>query len=640
MGALLAEEATVQFPELVAPLLVATVAATGLWLVLLLAAAFATRPRQVDPAPATMELGEESPAVVDLLTNDWRVTLDAVPATLLDLAARGFVDLDQHGPGRTVCRVRRSAGDGLESYERMVLDHVAGLAVDGVVPAEALTTGPQDASARWWRSYQRKVVEDARGRGLTRDRWSRLLSTLLRVAALVPAGLAVLLANAALGLNFGTIAAGIVVWVVLTGLVKRFGDQRETPAGVEAAAHWLGVRAYLGRNEVFPTLPPAAVAIWDRYLAYGAALGVATAALRALPMGAEDDHRAWSSYGGRWRVVRVRYPRLRLAWGRPPLLAFLVGVAVAGAGYGLLRLMLSLRGWTEGLPSGDAVGGWVRLVATVLAVFALGVGAWGVWTMLRALLDLGSRREVEGQVVRLRSYSRGENGYDYFAAVDDGRSGKVKALLVPSATYARLREGAIARATVGPRLGHVRRMDLVDEKPAASPASEPGEAATARSGPDATTAVGWPAALVGLLAVSGLEVDPARVVTAEDAGVALGEPVGPVRPLIEQPLPVGGMRGCRYPAASGGRASVSVFTASGETVKLLARLHHRFGEAVAGVGDQAYLRGDTIVVVQGEVMVSIRLQGRHGPDRPAALKRLAATAAERLAAAAETPAEA
>jgi hypothetical protein len=46
---------------------------------------------------------------------------------------------------------------------------------------------------------------------------------------------------------------------------------------------------------------------------------------------------------------------------------------------------------------------------------------------LRAVLDLGSRREVEGQVVRLRSYRRGENEYDYFAAVDDGRSDKVKA---------------------------------------------------------------------------------------------------------------------------------------------------------------------------------------------------------------------
>jgi hypothetical protein len=108
------------------------------------------------------------------------------------------------------------------------------------------------------------------------------------------------------------------------------------------------VRDYLGRNEVFPTLPPASVAIWDRYLGYGAALGVATAALRALPMGAEDDYRAWSTYGGRWRVVKVRYPRLGFTWGRRPPVAFLVGLATAGAGYVALRLMLGVRGWTEG----------------------------------------------------------------------------------------------------------------------------------------------------------------------------------------------------------------------------------------------------------------------------------------------------
>jgi Predicted membrane protein (DUF2207) C-terminal domain len=449
VGPLLADEATFAFPELMAPLLVATVAATVLWLVLLLAAAFATRPRDVDPAPATMDLGEESPAVVDLLTNDWRVTPDAIPATLLDLAARGFVDLDQHGEGRTVCRVRRTAGGGLASYERMVLDHVARLAVDGVVPAEALTTGPQDASAKWWRAFQDAVVEDARARGLTRDRWSRPVERLLRVAALVPAGLVVLLANAVIGLNLGTVVAGGVLWVALMGLVRCLRDQRDTSAGAEAAAGWLGVRAYLGGNEVFPTLPPAAVAIWDRYLAYGAALGVATAALRALPMGAEDDHRAWSSYGGRWRVVRVSYPRPRLVWGRPPVVEFLIGLAMAGAGYLLLRLMLSLRGWTDGLPSGDEAGDWVRLVATVLAVVAVAVLGWGGWTALRALVDLGSRREVEGQVVRLRSWRRGENEHDYFAAVDDGRSDRIKAWLVPAAAYARLWEGVTARATVG-----------------------------------------------------------------------------------------------------------------------------------------------------------------------------------------------
>jgi Predicted membrane protein (DUF2207) len=621
MGPLLAEEATLAYPDLVVPLLAASVAAVVLWLVLLLAAAFATRPREVEAAPATMELGEESPAVVDLLTNDWRVTPDAVPATLLDLAARGFVDLDQHGEGRTVCRVRRTAGGGLASYERMVLDHVARLAVDGVVPAAALTTGPQDASARWWRSFKDAVVHDARARGLTRDRWSRPVERLLKVAALAPAGVAVLLANAVIGLNLGTVVVGGMLWVALTGLVKRFRDQRDTPAGAEAAAGWLGVRAYLGRNEVFPSLPPAAVAIWDRYLAYGAALGVATAALRALPMGAEDDHRAWSSYGGRWRVVRVSYPRLRLVWGRPPVVAFLVGLGAAGGGYLLLRLMLSVRGAT------DEPGNWVGPVASVLALAALAVLGWGGWTALRALVDLGSRREVEGQVVRLRSWQRGENERDHFAAMDDGRSGKVKAWLVPAATHARLWEGATASATVGPRLGYVFRMDLVG----------PPAAAGAEPAPAPAEAVGREDGAVGLLADPGVEVDPATVVTAEDAGAALGVPVGPAEPLIEQPLPVARMRGCRYAAASGDRASVSVFTAAGQTVKLLARVHRRFGEAVPGLGDQAWLRGDTVAVVRGEVMVSIRLQGRHVPDRPAALKRLAAAAAGRLAAT-ETPA--
>jgi hypothetical protein len=143
---------------------------------------------------------------------------------------------------------------------------------------------------------------------------------------------------------------------------------------------------------------------------------------------------------------------------------------------------------------------------------------------------------------------------------------------------------------------------------------------------------------VELFADPGVEVDPARVVTAEDAGAALGEPVGAAEPLIEQPLPVGRMRGCRYAAASGERGWVSVFTAAGEAVELLVRVHRRFGEAVPGVGGQAWLRGDAVVVVRGEVMVSIRLQGRHVPERPAALRRLAVAAAERLAAAAETPA--
>jgi hypothetical protein len=120
----------------------------------------------------------------------------------------------------------------------------------------------------------------------------------------------------------------------------------------------------------------------------------------------------------------------------------------------------------------------VRTASTLLAVAALLVAGWAVWTMLRAVLDLVSRREVEGQVVRRRSYSRGNDKLDHFMAVDSGRSDKIKAWLVPAAVYGRFREGEVVRATIGPRLGHVFRVELVS---GSRPAAAPGEPAQAGS---------------------------------------------------------------------------------------------------------------------------------------------------------------
>jgi hypothetical protein len=94
--------------------------------------------------------------------------------------------------------------------------------------------------------------------------------------------------------------------------------ERDTPAGIVAAARWLPVRDWLRAHEQFGDLPPAAVTVWDRYLSYGLALGVAPATGAVLDLGMGDRRRGmgdrrrvWSSYGGRWRRVRVRYPRLR-----------------------------------------------------------------------------------------------------------------------------------------------------------------------------------------------------------------------------------------------------------------------------------------------------------------------------------------
>ena len=67
----------------------AAAAALGLWLLLLAALTVATRNPDVDAGPPTGELREESPALVDLITGNWRLCEEAASATLLDLAAKG-----------------------------------------------------------------------------------------------------------------------------------------------------------------------------------------------------------------------------------------------------------------------------------------------------------------------------------------------------------------------------------------------------------------------------------------------------------------------------------------------------------------------------------------------------------------------
>src|SRR5690606_39188025 len=99
-----------------------------------------TRPPRPPAGPESMELGSEPPAVVDLLTGGFAVDDDAVPATLVDLAARGWFDIDE--TGGAVRLTARSGGRGeLTRYEDRVRRHVEAKTVGGTTPAVVLTIG-------------------------------------------------------------------------------------------------------------------------------------------------------------------------------------------------------------------------------------------------------------------------------------------------------------------------------------------------------------------------------------------------------------------------------------------------------------------------------------------------------------------
>jgi hypothetical protein len=428
------------------------VAATAGWAGLLALLMAATRTPGVPTGPPTGVFPPESPAVVDLITGGWRLCDEAAAATLLDLAARRMLAIEEIGPELSLVRLPRNPpAQPLTRYEQMVLDHVAGLSRDRVVATAALAEGARHLGS-WWKRFSRAVIDEARAAGLSQPRWRTGHRLVLHGAAVVPAALAAMALLALLPADTyedvdGWIGAFVVAagatFVLLSRLVEKLGGERGTPAGAAAAARWLGVREHL-RTGRFGDQPAAAVTIWGRPLAYAAALGLAERAVGSLPVSRPaDDQRAWSDYGGMWHPMLVRYrgpgPWGRLFWARRGWPA--AGFALAAG------LFTGFWLWVIGLVG--SVVGWPAGLATPLAV--LGALAVGGPPLVGALADLTHRTTVEGQVVRLRRHARKANGSDvtHWLALDDGRVRVVHAYGVDGSVWAGLVEGDLVRALVG-----------------------------------------------------------------------------------------------------------------------------------------------------------------------------------------------
>ena len=452
--------------------------ALGVWIVVLAVLAVATRAREPDAAPATMDLGgDEPPGVVNLITNDWAVGKAAVPATLVDLAARKVVAFDRVGPERYVVRIPSRRPSELTAYEAQVYDHVNGLASGGVVPCEALTTGPENESTEWWKRFRSAVSSDARNRGLSRPRWAQGHLVVLGALALAPAGLAAA-AFAALPSTssssskddnsvFGYIFVAIVVWAVLMAVPRHLRAERETPEGSVVASRWLGLRAQLAGDDNFAQQPPTAVAIWDRMLSYGAAMGVAPGAVRPLPMGAESETQAWTAYGGRWRLVRVHYPnRFPPGWGRSPGGAIALGLALLIPAALVAYALGDLAGSIHREVGNAMSGGGETIAAAISLVFLcapLAVFTYGVVMLWSGASDVGKRMNVEGEVLRRKELvSRSNSGSSTTAvclAVYNGTGSEVRALKCTPQVASGTDAGEVVRATVTPHLGHVYSLE-------------------------------------------------------------------------------------------------------------------------------------------------------------------------------------
>jgi hypothetical protein len=128
---------------------------------------------------------------------------------------------------------------------------------------------------------------------------------------------------------------------------------------------------------------------------------------------------------------------------------------------------------------------------------------------------------------------------------------------------------------------------------------------------------------------SGSEVDPAALLTADEVSSALGRQFGPPRPVTsDRALPYLGVRMCEYVADGPDRAQVQVQAVAGRIAR--AMLDRVRGEPLPGVGEQAFLRGEAVAILQGDIGLAIHVQHVESATTRAGLRRLAAIAASRL----------
>jgi hypothetical protein len=451
-------------PSHIDPIVLVEIAITAVgfavWFTLFGLALLVTRPADVQPAPPTQDFGgDEPPAVVSLLTNRWELTEDAAESTLIDLAARKLLEFRQpaNDPSQTTLHVRQTDvpnlnGTGLNQYENMIFERVKGLAVNGVVPLTALTFRDVGQAAAWGKRLNAAVVADARLRSLSRRRFSPAIVTGLAFAAGIPA----LAVGGSIAVNIvhkkqddwgGIFGAILIVWAMLATFAGRSRGERDTIEGRQVAARWLGLKTYLRNDESFADLPPSAVAVWDRYLSYGDAVGATRVCSAVIDLGMGNRKRVWSSFGGAWHRVRVRYPAF---WPRYGQKAVKLGLKAAAA---LAVSALVYRG-SDILPHNltlGSVSGYLSLAVSILFLSPL---FYGLYTMIATIVDVATPVQVTGEVLWIETWKQtagGENSppqpWLHRFAIDDGRDDRAVAWGCPSDIVGRASCGDIVTIT-------------------------------------------------------------------------------------------------------------------------------------------------------------------------------------------------
>jgi uncharacterized membrane protein len=241
--------------------------------------------RPTDIGEYWREVPDDPPAVGAALLG-WRsVDGHAYAATVMDLARRGYLRIEEIEVERRILKPRLSyrfertdKNDQLEAFERRLLNWIFPGTARSVTQDEliARATADRERAHKFWQGFQKDVTHALDRRDyIVRGKGLAFTIHFAICAVLLAAGIAALVLGAIVAGVAGVAAAVILAPL---GVLHR----SRTPAGTRRHAEWKGLRAYLEDFSSLGEAPMGHLALWEQYLVAATALGVADKLIEGL----------------------------------------------------------------------------------------------------------------------------------------------------------------------------------------------------------------------------------------------------------------------------------------------------------------------------------------------------------------------
>jgi hypothetical protein len=378
-----------------------------------------------------------APALVAFLLQDGKVTPEVFSRALLALAEDGWLHIEPQDSGVPVVRiVQLPPPDQVRAHERVALERVVRRTGSApAVPLSALTSSEGDDYEPWWKRFTEAVKRDAAAAGLLTGRLRP------RTACGVPAGLGLAAALFAVHLRtwsgIAVVATGLGACYLAAIVVNSVGRPKLTPQAKAAALWWREHGGGLGGAVISDRLPAGAQPSPHTPEA------VVRDGSAPLPEGY-----VWSSFRGRWHVVKVGPTKAR-RWGT-------VGSAV------MLLCFAAFFSAVLGVFSHAMTTQYGTLIALspLAAAAALLAGSW-VPAHLR-LRAVPKRATFTGQIVKRWTYEvRGEDSSRtvYCVCIDDGVSLDGWSFAIPRKLYATVQMDEVVHVDFNPRKHRINTIE-------------------------------------------------------------------------------------------------------------------------------------------------------------------------------------